>query len=209
REYVIINGFYKDTPVTICSTGIGGPSASIAVEELISSGAHTFIRVGTSGALKLSVNPGDLVIAQAAVRDEGTANQYFPKEFPVRASLDIIKALRNASENYTHHIGLVHSKDAFYTELEPENAFFREIEEQKLIHYSKAGVLCSEMEVAAILAVANIRKIRAGAILQVIEAPMLKRMNIHRPLEHSIDEMIKISLEALHSLYKKDQEGNL
>ncbi|MGL4393651.1 MAG: nucleoside phosphorylase [Brevinema sp.] len=206
REYTIINGTYKGVPVTICSTGIGGPSASIAVEELILSGAHTFIRVGTSGALKLSVNTGDLVIAQAAVRDEGTANQYLPKEFPLRASLEVIKALRDASKAYPHHIGVVHSKDAFYTELEPENAFFRDQEEQKLQHYSKAGVLCSEMEVAAVLAVSNIRRVRAGAILQVVEAPMMKRMNIRQELEKPIDDMIVIALEALRMLHTQDQK---
>ncbi len=207
REYVIINGFYKGFPITVCSTGIGGPSASIAVEELIISGAHTFIRVGTSGALKLTVQPGDIVIAQAAVRDEGTANQYLPREVPLRANFGVIKALKQAVETRSekHHIGLVHCKDAFYTELEPETAFFRENEEQKLMNYSKLGVLSSEMESAAIFAVGIMRKVKTGAIFQVVESPIMRRMNIHDHHKTSIEPIIETALEALVILAKQDK----
>ena len=210
REYVTITGTYKGVPISVCSTGIGGPSASIAVEELITCGAHTFIRVGTSGGLKLNVLPGQMVIAQAAVRDEGTAHQYMPPEVPARANYKIIKALQLSAEKHTHpfHIGIVHSKDAFYTELEPENAFFREREEQKLHWYTKAGVLCSEMEAAAIFTVAMLRKVRAGGIFEVVEQPNLKRMNVPTPQAHSIETVIQTALDALVILAKEDEEAN-
>lgn len=208
REYVTITGTYKGIPISICSTGIGGPSASIALEELIVAGAHTFIRVGTSGALNLNVSVGDIIIAQAAVRDEGTTDQYIPKEVPARAHYDVIIALKDSVQqlSYPFHIGLVHSKDTFYAEVEPEQSFFREKEEQKLQWYTKLGVLSSEMESAAIFAVGTLRKVRTGTILQVVEHSMLKTMNIHNNRTSSIDPIIKTALEALVLLATKDSK---
>ena len=143
REYVTITGKYKNIPVSITSTGIGGPSASIAMEELIKIGADTFIRVGTAGGLSLKVKPNDLAIAQAAIKDEGTSKEYIPFEYPAIANTDIIFALRDAAieKNYNYHIGVVHSKDCFYGELEPQNSFFREkfLEIEK--HLNDEGIL--------------------------------------------------------------------
>ena len=113
REYVTATGKYKNVCVSATSTGIGGPSASIAVEELITIGADTFIRVGTAGGLSLKVKPNDLAIAQAAIRDEGTSREYMPIEYPAIANTDIVFALRDAARkrNHNYHIGVVHSKD--------------------------------------------------------------------------------------------------
>lgn len=207
REYVTITGTYKGIPVSVCSTGIGGPSASIAVEELIECGAHTFIRVGTSGALRLDVQSKDLIIAQAAVRDEGTSMQYLPVECPVCANFDIIQALEEVAINFEHpyHVGMIHSKDSFYTEVEPQNSFFRDKEEQKLQWYTKCGVLASEMECAAIFSVGAIRKVRTGAILQVVDTTMLSKYNTPiQKQESSIDTVIKTALEALYLLAKSE-----
>ena len=138
REYVTITGKYKNIPVSITSTGIGGPSSSIAMEELIKIGADTFIRVGTAGGLNLKVKPNDLAIVQAAIKDEGTSKEYIPFEYPAIANTDIIFALRDAAreKNYNYHIGVVHSKDCFYGELEPQNSFFREKFENNLKYYT-------------------------------------------------------------------------
>lgn len=206
REYVTITGEYEGISVSVCSTGIGGPSASIAVEELIEVGADTLIRVGTSGALKLDVNIGDVVIAQGAIRDEGTSNQYITEDYPTKAHFDVIVALRDAAEKSSnkYHVGLVHSKDIFYAELEPENAFFCEHEIQKLNWYTKLGTLSSEMESAAIFAVGALRNVRTGAILEVVGQPMFERMNIKSKKKSSIDPIIKIALDAIVALAKQD-----
>ncbi len=207
REYVTITGTYKGVPVSVCSTGIGGPSASIAVEELIVAGADTFIRVGTSGALRLDIKKDDVVVAQAAVRDEGTSHEYLPPEYPVCADYNVVCALQDAAEalKKTCHVGMVHSKDAFYAEVEPQNAFFSQHEENKLAWYTKCGVTASEMEAAAIFAAATMRKVRAGAVLQIVDTTMLSKFNT--PMQAftstNIDTVIQIALEAVYTLAAK------
>ena len=116
-------GYLDGVKVSVTSTGIGGPSSAIALEELVRCGADTFIRVGTCGGMKLDVCGGDLVIANGAIRMEGTSKEYAPIEFPAVADFDIITALKEASDklNYKSHIGVVQCKDAFYGQHEPEN----------------------------------------------------------------------------------------
>ena len=97
REFVTYNGFLDGVRVSVTSTGIGGPSASIAMEELVKAGADTFIRVGTCGGMDREVKSGDLVIATGAVRAEGTSREYAPIEFPAVADPDIVNALREAA----------------------------------------------------------------------------------------------------------------
>ena len=123
REYKTITGTYKGRPVSVTSTGIGCPSAAIAIEELANIGAKTLIRLGTSGAMQEHTRVGDLVIANGAVRQEGTSLQYMPIEFPAVASSDMVSALENsAKENGAkYHIGVVQSKDSFYGQHDPES----------------------------------------------------------------------------------------
>ena len=205
REYVTVTGKYKNIPVSITSTGIGGPSASIAMEELIKVGADTFIRVGTAGGLSLKVKSGDLAIAQAAIKDEGTSKEYIPFEYPAIANTDIIFALRDAAKekNYNYHIGVVHSKDCFYGELEPQNSFFREKFENNLKYYTLCGAIASEMECAALFSCAEIRKVRAGAIMHIVENTMIERLGTHLNYSSDIENMILTALESIVILDKK------
>ena len=121
REYTLWTGLLEGEPVAVCSTGIGGPSAAIALEELVECGADTFIRVGTSGGIVDEVCGGDIVIATAAIRQEGTSREYLPIEFPAAADFSVVSALRDAAVQLglVHHIGVIQSKDSFYGEIRP------------------------------------------------------------------------------------------
>ena len=169
REYKTITGTYKGRPVSVTSTGIGCPSAAIAIEELANIGAKTLIRLGTSGAMQEHTRVGDLVIANGAVRQEGTSLQYMPIEFPAVASSDMVSALENsAKENGAkYHIGIVQSKDSFYGQHDPESMPVSYELNQKWEAWVKGGVLCSEMEVSTLFVVGSYRKLRTGALLVV------------------------------------------
>ena len=121
REYTIYTGTLLGEKVSVCSTGIGGPSAAIAMEELVAVGADTFIRVGTCGGIDLEVQSGDIVVATGAVRMEGTSREYAPIEFPAVADLDIACALRRAALDMGKicHTGVVQCKDSFYGQHSP------------------------------------------------------------------------------------------
>lgn len=209
REYVTVTGKYKGVDISVTSTGIGGPSASIAMEELIKVGADTFIRVGTAGGLSLKVRPNDLAIAQAAIKDEGTTKEYIPLEYPAIANTDIMLALRDAAKkrNHNYHIGVVHSKDCFYGELEPQNSFFREKFENNLKYYTLCGAIASEMECAALFACASLRRVRAGGIMHIVENTMVERMGTHLEYSGSIENMILTALEAIVLLNEKDKKA--
>ena len=122
REFVTYTGTLEGETVSVTSTGIGGPSAAIAIEELFKAGAHTFIRVGTCGGIDTEVQSGDLVIATGAVRAEGTSREYAPIEYPAVANLDVVCALREAArdQEIRFHTGVVQSKDSFYGQHEPQ-----------------------------------------------------------------------------------------
>ena len=122
REFVTYTGFLDGEKVSVTSTGIGGASASIALEELCNCGADTFVRVGTCGGIELSVKGGDLVIATGAVRMEGTSKEYAPIEYPAVADLEISNALLAAAKEkeLVYHTGVVQCKDAFYGQHDPE-----------------------------------------------------------------------------------------
>ena len=209
REYVTVTGKYKGADVSVTSTGIGGPSASIAMEELIKVGADTFIRVGTAGGLSLKVKPNDLAIAQAAIKDEGTTKEYIPFEYPAIANTDVMLALRDAAKkiNANYHIGVVHSKDCFYGELEPQNSFFREKFENNLKYYTLCGAIASEMECAALFSCASLRNVRSGAVMHIVENTMIERMGTHLEYSDNIENMILTALEAIILLNEKDKKA--
>ena len=122
REYVTYTGYLDGVKVSVTSTGIGCPSAAIALEELVRVGADTFIRVGTSGHIQKDIKSGDLAIISGAIRDEGTSKHYMPIEFPAIADIDLVMALKRAAvkTGARHRIGLTQSKDSFYGQHEPE-----------------------------------------------------------------------------------------
>ncbi|WP_122789918.1 uridine phosphorylase [Intestinibacillus sp. Marseille-P6563] len=170
REYTLYTGTLDGVQVGVCSTGIGGPSAAIALEELVECGADTFIRVGTSGGMQDDVKAGDICIATAAIRQEGTSREYLPIEFPAVANFDIVLALRDAAEQlgYPYHTGVIQSKDSFYGELRPHQQAIAEELLSKWKAWKAGGALTSEMETAALLIVSAVLGVRCGAVLNVL-----------------------------------------
>lgn len=170
REYTLYTGTLDGVQVGVCSTGIGGPSAAIALEELVECGADTFIRVGTSGGMQDDVKAGDICIATAAIRQEGTSREYLPIEFPAVANFDIVLALRDAAEQlgYPYHTGVIQSKDSFYGELRPHQQAIAEELLSKWKAWKAGGALTSEMETAALLIVSAMLGVRCGAVLNVL-----------------------------------------
>ncbi len=167
REHRTYTGSVQGTQVSVTSTGIGGPSTAIAVEELAKLGADTFIRVGTSGMMQDFIKPGNLIVVSGAVRDEGTALHYMPIDFPAIADLDVVECLRQACETtrVTYHVGLSHSKDSFYGEVEPDRMPISRTLKHRWDAWVQAGVLCSEMEAAALFVLASTLGKRAGGIM--------------------------------------------
>jgi len=201
REFTTWTGSLGGVGVSVTSTGIGGPSTAIAVEELCNLGAHTLLRVGTCGGMQVEVRRGDLVVAQAAVRDEGTSAQYVPVGYPAMAHLDVLEALRAAAVEggRVHHVGLVQSKDSFYGEMEPERMPVAAELQSRRETFVRAGVLASEMECAALFAVAAVRRVRAGAVLVCVnESPL--REGMPAPSELPLDSLIDVGVDAVRRL---------
>jgi len=197
REYVTYTGYLDGVKVSVTSTGIGCPSAAIAIEELVRVGAKTFIRVGTSGSIQPGTKSGELAIVTAAIRDEGTSLHYMPADFPAVAHYEVVQALRKAatSKGLAHRVGISQSKDSFYGEVEPEHSGVT----QRLLDRWKAweigGAICSEMEASALFVVASMLRVRAGGI-----------MVMHGEGElGSIEPLIETAVEALRELIKGDQ----
>ncbi|MBS6547076.1 MAG: uridine phosphorylase [Butyricicoccus pullicaecorum] len=170
REYTLYTGELDGVQVGVCSTGIGGPSAAIALEELAECGADTFIRVGTSGGMQDNVLAGDICIATAAIRQEGTSREYLPIEFPAAANFDVTLALRDAAEKqgYRYHTGVIQSKDSFYGELRPHQQAVADELLSKWKAWKAGGALTSEMETAALFVVGATLGVRCGAVLNVL-----------------------------------------
>lgn len=207
REYTLYNGFLKGEKVTVASTGIGGPSAAICVEELIKCGAHTFIRVGTSGGIREDVIGGDLVIATAAVRDDGTSAQYLPAGYPAAADYNVCRALEqearalcDGSFGNSYHMGVVQSKDSFYGETNPETMAVAGELESRWEAYVRLGCLTSEMECASIFAVAATRGVRAGAVLLSIWNVERTKKNLKSPVTEDADRAIRCAVGAVKRL---------
>ena len=169
REFRTFTGTVDGIKVSVTSTGIGCPSAAIALEELIKVGADTFIRIGTAGSLQEEVAVGDLAIATGAVRKEGTTLQYVPIEYPAVADPDIVFALREAARKrgYSHHLGITHCKDSFYSEEEGYSAV-AELNQMEWKTWMRANVIATSMEESALFIVGSLRRVRVGSILTVI-----------------------------------------
>ncbi len=166
REYNIWNGYLGDELVTVCSTGIGGPSAAIAAEELAACGAKTLIRVGTCGGIATKVRAGDIVIASAAVRQDGTSHEYAPPEFPAVSGTDALFALCSAAkrQNVSYHVGVVQSKDSFYGQHSPERMPTSGALNEKWQAWKRLGVLASEMEASTLFTVGAALGLEVGAV---------------------------------------------
>ena len=207
REYVTYTGYLDGVKVSVTSTGIGGPSAAIAMEELANIGADTFIRVGTCGGMKVDVMGGDLVIATGAIRMEGTSREYAPIEFPAVADFGITNALEKAAENLNkkYHIGVVQCKDSFYGQHAPESKPVSFELTNKWDAWMRMGTLASEMESAALFTVAAYRKVRAGSVFLVVANQERRRLGLDDPQEHDTEAAILTAIEALRILIKDDK----
>jgi uridine phosphorylase len=207
REFVTYTGTLLGEEVSVTSTGIGCPSATIAVEELAAIGADTFIRVGTSGAVNPRCAKNDLVVATAAVRDEGTTSYYVPIEFPAVADPDVMRALAQAARTIgaRYHVGIVHTKDGLYG----QRAYYRMPTEEWLRSrwqaWVRAGVLCTEMEAAGIFIVSNILGKRAGAIMVVGSNQTIDQGSVASETPCSLVELIGAAVEAVKMLIEQDR----
>ena len=211
REYNVYTGTLDGEAVTVCSTGIGGPSAAIAVEELIKCGADTFIRIGTSGGVDLKVVGGDLVIANSAIRSEGTSYEYLPSGYPAVADYEVVKALKDTADELSTgdfgnscHVGVVHSKDSFYGEVEPDAAPVGEDIKYRWDAYLKCGCLTSEMECAAIFSVGIARRVRCGAVLTAIWNVERSKAGLPDNITDDSTRAIKCTIGAIKKLIKND-----
>lgn len=175
REFNIYTGYLLGEKVSVCSHGIGGPSTAIACEELIHCGAEYLIRVGTSGGMHPDVLGGDIVVASAAYRGSGTANEYLPTNYPAVANYEVMTALVEAAKELStntdgnrYHVGVVHCKDSFYAETNPETMPI----ENKLVNdwnaFLRAGCLTSEMESDTLFSVALTRNVKAGSVFTAL-----------------------------------------
>ena len=202
RGYKTVLGEIDGKKVFVCSTGIGGPSAAIVVEELVRAGVKTFIRVGTCGGINTNVDGGDIVIATAAVRQEGTTLHYAPIEYPATANFDVVSALNIAAKKGDNRIftGVVQSKDSFYGQHCPADAPVGEDLLYKWSAWKKLGVLASEMECATLFTVAASKGVRAGAVLSVLWNQERKLQGLSSKECMDTDSAIKIAVDAIRLL---------
>lgn len=210
REYVTYTGTLDGVKVSVTSTGIGGPSAAIAMEELKRCGADTFLRVGTCGGMQLEVKGGDLVIATGAIRAEGTSKEYAPIEYPAVADFDIALAMRQAAASlgFTAHLGVVQCKDSFYGQHEPEVKPVSYELLNKWEAWIRCGCLASEMESAALFVVGSCLKVRVGTVLLTIANQERAKAGLENEQVHDTSGAIRTAVEAIRLLIKQDaQEG--
>ncbi|OOB78766.1 MAG: uridine phosphorylase [Epulopiscium sp. Nele67-Bin001] len=207
REYVTYTGYLEGVKVSVTSTGIGGPSASIAMEELVNCGAHTFIRVGTCGGIDINVKGGDVVIATGAIRMEGTSKEYAPIEFPAVANLEVANALVQAAKSVKacYHTGIVQCKDAFYGQHSPEKMPVSYELQQKWDAWKRLGAKASEMESAALFIVASTLNVRCGSIFLAVANQEREAQGLANPVVHDTDLAIKTAVDAMRSLIKEDK----
>lgn len=207
REYVTYSGTLDGVKVSVTSTGIGGASASIAMEELYRCGADTFLRIGTCGGMQTEVKSGDVVIATGAIRMEGTSKEYAPIEYPAVADLDVTNALvagaRKRGDSF--HTGVVQCKDAFYGQHEPEKMPVGYELIQKWNAWKMMGCLASEMESAALFIVAGKLHVRAGSCFLVVANQERERLGLENPVVHDTDTAIQVAIEAIRNLIRDDR----
>ncbi|MDR0501770.1 MAG: uridine phosphorylase [Treponema sp.] len=208
REYTAWLGELSGRTVMVISTGMGGPSTAIAVEELYVTGVRNFIRVGTCGGIALPVIGGDIVIATGAIRMEGTTREYVPVEFPAVANLDVTNALVEAAKNLGQkwHAGIVQCKDSFYGQHSPDRMPAGYKLRSKWDAWKKAGCLASEMESAALFIVSQILGARAGCVLNVVWNQEREKIGLSNSRNHETEQGIKTAVEAIRILLEREKQ---
>ena len=208
REYTIFTGTLEGEPISVCSTGIGGPSAAIALEELIHCGSDTFIRVGTSGGMAPDVMSGDVAIGTAAIRMEGTSKEYAPIEYPAVADFTVTTALVKAAEESgtPYHVGVLQCKDSFYGQHSPESMPVAYELKSKWDAFVACGALASEMESAALFIVGSVRHVRVGSIMQVLANQTRREMGLEDHVILDTERAIRIGVEAMRKLIQQEKK---
>ena len=207
REYTTWLGSLEGENVLVMSTGMGGPSTAIGVEELCQTGVRTLIRVGTCGGMQTEVIGGNLVVATGAVRMEGTSREYAPIEYPAVADLTVTNALARAARalGYPCHTGVVHCKDSFYGQQSPERMPVGDELQYKWRAWIKAGCLASEMESAALFIVAQTLRVRAGCVLTAVWNQERARQGLSNPETHDSSSAIRTAVEAVRALIRAER----
>ena len=209
REFNVWTGTLLGEKVTACSTGIGGPSASIAMEELHKCGADTFIRTGTCGGIDLNVQSGDVVVATGAIRYEHTSREYAPIEFPAVADFQVTGALVQAARSlgFPLHTGVVQCKDSFYGQHSPEaSPVYYELQ-QKWESWKRLGVLASEMESAALFVAAAALGCRCGSCFHVVWNQEREAAGLDQKMSEDTSSSVKVAVEALKLLIEADRSA--
>lgn len=209
REFLTYTGELEGVPVTVTSTGIGGPSAGIAIEELYSCGAHTMLRVGSAASVSPDVKLGDVVIPNGAVRMEGTGNHYLPFEFPAVPDYEMLKALETAAKKLKipYNIGVTITKDSFYTETEPETKPVYQELKYRWEAYRKGGATNTSMECAVLFLIGASLGIRTGSV-------MINATNYGQYSNDAQDypsgwehRAIQVGIEAMRMMIRQDRQN--
>lgn len=208
REYNIYTGTLLGEKVSVCSTGIGGPSAAIAMEELAAIGADTFIRIGTCGGIDMDVLPGDVVVANGAIRFEHTSLEYAPMEFPAVPDFGIAAALKAASEDlgFRTHVGVVQCKDSFYGQHAPDKSPVSYELLQKWESWKRLGVKASEMESAALFVVAAALGVRCGSCFHAVWNQEREKAGLAMPMTEDTTGAIRVGIEAMKRIIADDKK---
>ena len=207
REYTVYTGTLLGEKVSVCSTGIGGPSASIAMEELHAIGADTFIRVGTCGGIDLDVRSGDVVVATGAIRFEHTSREYAPIEYPAVADFDVTTALVQAARalGKRTQVGVVQCKDSFYGQHDPRRMPVARELLDKWEAWKRLGVKASEMESAALFVVANALRCRCGSCFHVVWNQEREAAGLDQDMSEDTSAAIQVGVDALKLLIEADR----
>lgn len=208
REFTTYTGTLDGTRVSVTSTGIGGPSAAIAMEELVALGAHTFLRIGTCGGMQPELVPGALIIPTGAIRMEGTSQEYMPLAFPAVPDFGLTEHLVCAARAaaYDYHTGVVQCKDSFYGQHSPKTMPVAPTLLQNWQAWKAAGTLASEMESAALFTVAAARHVRCATILQMLWNQ--ERQAVVRDKEHAASDMthaIEVAVAAMRAVIRENK----
>ena len=207
REYNLWTGSLLGERVTVCSTGIGGPSTAIAVEELHNLGTDTFLRCGTCGGIDTAVKSGDIVVATGAIRFEHTSFEYAPVEYPAVSDLDLALVLREAAQKLgkTVHTGVVQSKDSFYGQHSPGRMPVSAMLLEKWEAWKRLGVKASEMEAAALFVVASALGCRAGACFHVVWNQEREAAGLDQTMSEDTSAAVHATVEAMKLLIAREQ----
>lgn len=210
REFTLYRGLIEATPVIVCSTGIGGPSTSIAVEELAQLGVNTFLRVGTTGAIQPNIAVGDIIVTTGAVRLDGASLHFAPLFFPAVADFDVTTAMRSAAikSGTVTHLGVTASSDTFYPGQERYDTFSGRVVSSlrgSLAEWQEMGVLNFEMESATLFTMCASSKLRAGCIAGVLVNRTQKEIPDPVQIKEIEQNMVSVVVESARELILMEQ----